>query len=152
MAFSRTSTEKGAGIQVPAQNRPLLRGIPGQAQALPLGLGGNVRVGGEDTIGIAHPQQDQLVLNHLLFQAPANVLPGEICAIDLLMPVLPRPLHGLVVVFPGEQVQIPDLGLSGHEQLDGPGQQHPAVILSQGAVVGGVDLVVDIFLAVEVLT
>ena len=67
------------------------------------------------------------------------------------MAVLAGPLHGGIVVFAHEQVQIPDLGLSGHEQLNGPGQKHLPVVLTQGAVVGGVDLVIHIFLAVEVL-
>ena len=97
-----------------------------------------------------HLQQFQLLLYHRFFQTGSHVLFGKVGAIDFFVPAGSGTFHGGVVVLSGEQIQIPDLGLAGHKQLDGTGQQHPAVILAQSAVIGGVHLVIYVFGAVKV--
>ena len=59
--------------------------------------------------------------------------------------------HRLQIVFARKQVQVPYLGLAGHEQLQGTGHQHLPVAFAQGAVVGAVHLVVHVLRAVQVL-
>ena len=67
------------------------------------------------------------------------------------MPGLAAAGHGLQVVLPGKQVQVPHLRLARHEQLQGARQKHLAVILAQGAVIGSVHLVVHILLPMQAL-
>lgn len=60
------------------------------------------------------------------------------------------PVYRLQIIFARKQIQVPNLGLAGHEQLDGPCQEHFAVVGPQRAVIGGVYLVVDVLLPMQV--
>ena len=56
-----------------------------------------------------------------------------------------------MVVFAAEQVEVPDLGLGRHEQLDCTRQQHFGIVFAQCAVIGRIDLIVHVLCAVQIL-
>ena len=99
----------------------------------------------------AHAQQFQLLFHDRLFQCLGNLHFRQIRAVDFLVPALACTGHSIVVIFSRKQVQIPHLRLTRHEHLNSPRHQKLGIVLAQGTVIGGVDLIVYIFLAVQVL-
>ena len=84
----------------------------------------------------------QLISDHAALQAGIDVCCGEVGSVDLFVATGPASVGRLVVVGPSEEIQIPDLGRTGHKQLDGTGETKAGFTLPQGAEERGVHLVV----------
>ena len=125
--------------------------LPGKRQAVRSGLLHGQRAALKGPACVAHAHKTQLVTNDGTLQPRRNVPPGQVGAVDLLVPGLAATGHGLPVVSASKQVQIPNLRLARHKQLQSARQEHLAVVLAQSAVIGGVHLVIQVLLAVQAL-
>ena len=106
-------------LQIALQRNPRLRRAPADGERAALTVNLDIRGRIECGMRSAQLEQFELFLHDRIVQSSVNLLQRQIGAVDLLVAAGAGPLHGGVVVLPGEQVQIPHLGLAGHEQLQG---------------------------------
>ena len=125
---------------------------PGQAQ---LGVAGAINPTlcgfGKGRAGVSHAQKRQLLLNHGSLKRQLGLLAGQIGTVDFLMSRRAAAQNGVMVVLPRQQIQIPYLRLSRHKQLNRARQQQLPFLRPQGAVIGGIHLIIDILLAMQIL-
>ena len=90
-------------------------------------------------MGVAQPHKFKQLLHHRAADFPVHLLPGIIVAVDI--PALLGFFQQLDVVAAGQQPDVIHLRNTGGEKLNRPGQQIGRVLVSQGGIVGAVDLV-----------
>ena len=79
-----------------------------------------------------------------------NLFRIQVGSVNLLVAARTGMAHGLHIVLSSKQIKIPHLWFAGHEELNRTGQQHLVIISTKGAVISSVDLVVNIFLSVQI--
>jgi len=108
------------------------------------------RICGKSLIPAAHLQKLELLRYNSAFQHCFDLPGREIGAVDFFMPARSCALYRLVVVFACKKVKIPYLWLAGHKQLQSTSEEHFAVILTKRTVISSIDLIVYVFLSVQI--
>ena len=110
---------------------------------LPVGCLRHLHFAVKDRILVAKLHQAPKPSHHRLLCALFNFLQRVIVAADI--PVIPGPLHELIVIGPCEKSHIVNLGHAGGKKLDGTGQKVRRILLSHRRIIGDVDLVYLLF-------
>ena len=108
------------------------------------------RICGKGLIPAAHLQKLELLRYNSAFQHCFDLSGREIGAVDFFMPARSCVLYRLVVVFACKKVKIPYLWLAGHKQLQSTSEEHFAVILTKRTVISSINLIVYVFLSVQI--